>query len=50
MKSVRKKIGEIKVKENLEKSRLKKKWIKVIRKDMRECGVDEDLDRVKEEI
>lgn len=50
MESARTKIGEIKVKENLEKKGLKKKWIKVIRKDMRECGVDEDLDRVKKEI
>lgn len=37
-----------KEKENRERDRLKKKWMEVIRKDLRICGVDENMVIVKE--
>lgn len=40
-------IGEMRVEGNWRRAKQKKKWVKVIRKDMRVCGVNENTVRDK---
>lgn len=44
-----KKIDEIKINGNHGRGKSKKKWMEVIRKDMKACSVDEDMVIDKEE-
>lgn len=44
-----KKIDEIKINGNQGRGKSKKKWMEVIRKDMKACSVNEDMVSNKEE-